>query len=156
MFVDCAFGWRRCGVTGVYLNMARLAVWIVICAAVPLCCSAQKAVIVRDTDVSSVRYVSDVKKPTKLVTPTYPESAKLAGIQGSVVLDIVIGKSGEVENAQAISGPKELWSAAAEAVKRWKWEPVLLNEKPIRLRTKVTVNFVLEESHSPRPKAGTH
>ena len=136
--------------------MARLAVWIVICVALPLCCSAQKGVIARDTDVSSVRYVSDVKKPTKVVTPAYPESAKLAGIQGSVVLDILIGKGGEVENAKAISGPKELWSAAADAVKQWRWEPVLLNEKPIRLRTKVTVNFVLDESHSPRPTADSH
>ena len=136
--------------------MARLAVWIVICVSLPLCCSAQKGVIARDTDVSSVRYVSDVKKPTKVVTPTYPESAKLAGIQGSVVLDILIGKGGEVENAKAISGPKELWSAAADAVKQWRWEPVLLNEKPIRLRTKVTVNFVLDESHSPRPTADSH
>ncbi len=136
--------------------MARLAISIVVCLALPLFSSAQKAATERDADVSSVRFVSDIKRPTKVVKPTYPESAKLAGVQGPVVLDIVISESDAVEMAHAITGPKELWSAAAEAVKLWRWEPILLNEKPIRVRTKVTVNFVLDESHSPKPKADSH
>jgi len=88
--------------------------------------------------------VSVDKRPTKVVDPVYPDIAKRAGIKGSVVVDIVIGKTGEVESAQAITGPKDLWAAAAEAVQQWKWEPFLLNEKPIRVRTKVVVNFVLK------------
>jgi TonB family protein len=135
--------------------MTRFAIWIVLYATLAPFCSAQKAAE-RNTDVSTVRIVSVDKKPTKIVKPTYPESAKLAGIRGPVVLDIIIGKSGEVEMAQAISGPKKLWSAAIEAVKQWKWEPFLLNEKPIRVRTKVTVNFVLDTPRSTKSQVDSH
>jgi TonB family protein len=136
--------------------MARLAISIVLCLALPVFSSAQKAATERDADVSSVPFVSDIKRPTKVVKPTYPESAKLDGLQGPVVLDIVIGESGAVEMAHAITGPKELWSAAAEAVKQWKWEPILLNQKPIRARTKVTIEFVLGDSRSRKPKEDSH
>ncbi len=66
----------------------------------------------------TVPLVSSEKKPTKIVNPTYPESAKRSGLHGSVVLDLTIGKAGNVEAALAISGPTELWSAALEAVKQ--------------------------------------
>jgi TonB family protein len=112
-------------------------------------CSAQEANAVHDADISSVRIVSTDKKPTTVVKPIYPEAAKKAGVQGLVVLDIVIGRTGEVEMARAISGPKKLRSAAAEAVKQWKWEPFLLNEKPIQVRTQVVVNFCLGCAKSP-------
>jgi TonB family protein len=138
------------------MKMARLATSIVLCLALPLFSSAQGAATERDADVSPVRFVSDIKRPTKVVKPTYPESAKLAGLQGPVVLDIVIGESGAVEMAHAITGPKEFWSAAAEAVKQWKWEPILLNQKPIRVRTKVTVKFVLDASRSRKPKVDSY
>ena len=64
-----------------------------------------------------IPFVSSDKKPTKTVNPIYPESAKSAGIQGSVLLEVTIGKEGEIEVAHAIRGPAELRSAAIEAVK---------------------------------------
>jgi len=100
-----------------------------------------------DRDTSRVFVVTDAKKPTKMVKPSYPDSARSAGIHGKVVTYIIIGKTGEVERVEPISGPKELWPATVDAVKQWMWEPFLLNGNPVRARTKATINFVLDTSH---------
>jgi len=52
------------------------------------------------------------------VAPIYPPLARQAGIQGTVVLEIVIDKSGGVQNVQKVSGHSLLAPAAIEAVKR--------------------------------------
>jgi outer membrane biosynthesis protein TonB len=62
----------------------------------------------REANPASVPTVSIDKKPFKIVQPIYPEAAKVAGVHGPVVVDIVIGKNGAVERAQPISGPKSL------------------------------------------------
>jgi len=77
------------------------------------------------------------------VTPIYPPIAKNARIQGTVVLQAVISKSGVVENLHAISGHPMLIPAAVEAVKQWKYKPYYLNGEPVEVETQVTVNFSL-------------
>ena len=54
------------------------------------------------------------------VAPVYPPLARQARIQGSVILEVVINKSGDVESMQLISGHPLLAPAAIEAVKQWK------------------------------------
>jgi bla regulator protein blaR1 len=79
----------------------------------------------------------------KKVPPAYPEMARVAHIQGAVVLDATIGKGGEVENLRLISGHPILAPAALGAVKQWKYEPYLLNGEPVEVETQVEVNFTL-------------
>jgi len=79
------------------------------------------------------------------VTPAYPPLARQARIQGTVVLKAQIGKSGDVENMQLISGNPMLAPAAIEAVKQWKYRPYLLNSEPVEVETNVTVNFTLAD-----------
>lgn len=81
-----------------------------------------------------------------MVEPTYPADAKKAGIQGTVSLRIVIGHDGEIQEAEPISGPPALRSAAVTAVKQWRYEPFLLNEQPVRVETEVSVRFKLEKN----------
>lgn len=88
----------------------------------------------------------------KKVSPIYPPLAKQARIQGTVVLKVLISKSGDVENLQLISGHPMLAPAAIEAVKQWKYQPYLLNGEPIEVETKVTVNFTLADK---APAEGT-
>jgi hypothetical protein len=45
--------------------------------------------------------------------------------------------------------PDSLIEAAAAAVRQWRWDPILVNGKPTRVRTKVFVNFVLDETSPP-------
>ena len=77
------------------------------------------------------------------VQPLYPTPAKLAHIQGSVVLRAIISKDGTIENLAVISGHPMLVKAAMDAVSQWRYRPYLLNGDPFEVETQVTVNFVL-------------
>lgn len=80
------------------------------------------------------------------VQPTYPPLARQARIQGTVVLQAQISKTGEIENLQLVSGHPMLAPAAIEAVKQWKYKPYLLNGEPVSVETTVQVNFSLAGS----------
>jgi len=137
------------------LDMPQLATIGVLFLTLPLTGAAQQPGQ-SDKDTSRVFVITDAKRPTKMVKPSYPESAKSAGIQGRVVTYVVIGKTGEVERVEPISGPKELWSATVDAVKQWTWEPFLFNGNPVRVRTKATINFVLDASHPSKSPPVSH
>lgn len=77
------------------------------------------------------------------VKPQYPTIAVQARIQGTVVLQAVIGKDGRVENLRLISGHPMLAPAAIEAVKQWRYRPYLLNGEPVEVDTTINVNFTL-------------
>ena len=77
------------------------------------------------------------------VNPIYPEEAKRAGIQGTVVLKAEISKEGRIADLQVISGPEELAPAAIGAVQQWCYRPYLLMGNPMVVETTIQVNFVL-------------
>ena len=79
----------------------------------------------------------------KKVPPEYPEAAKKAHIKGHVILKAIIGKDGDVENLQIVSGPPELAPASIEAVKQWKYRPYLQQGKPVEVETEIDLNFTL-------------
>jgi len=75
--------------------------------------------------------------------PVYPPIAKAARIQGTVVLELVISKTGEVESLRVISGHPLLVPSAVNAVKTWRYRPYLLNDQPVTVETTVNVVFSL-------------
>jgi protein TonB len=75
------------------------------------------------------------------VNPDYPRVARAARIQGSVVMDAIIGTDGTVQQLQVISGNPLLVGAALEAVKKWRYRPYLLDGIPAEVETTITVNF---------------
>ena len=77
------------------------------------------------------------------VAPTYPPEAGRARIEGTVVLDAVIGKDGTVRDVQVESGLPLLAQAAIEAVKQWRYRPYLLNGEPVEVDSRITINFTL-------------
>lgn len=77
------------------------------------------------------------------VDPVYPEDAKRANLQGVVVLATVIGRDGNVEKVRPVSGPDVLASAAMDAVRWWRFQPYLVNGKPVEIETMVAVDFRL-------------
>lgn len=80
----------------------------------------------------------------KEIVPSYPELARKARIQGEVVLDAEISKSGSVENLKATSGHPMLIPAAIDAVKQWRYRPYVLNGEPVAVQTQITVHFSLK------------
>ena len=75
------------------------------------------------------------------VAPIYPPLARQARIQGKVILRIVINPSGEVRDAQVVSGHPMLAPAAEEAVKKWRYMPYESDGKTLEIQTDVQVIF---------------
>ena len=77
------------------------------------------------------------------VNPEYPQMARIAHIQGEVVLECVISKSGDVSSLRAISGHPILVQSALDAVKQWKYSPFLVAGAPVDVESRITVVFHL-------------
>jgi periplasmic protein TonB len=90
-----------------------------------------------------VRVGGNVKPPqlVQKVEPQYPTVARMAHVQGTVVIDAIISKNGSVISAHAVSGPGLLIPSALDAVKQWKYKPTYLNGQAVDLAMQVTVNF---------------
>jgi TonB family protein len=76
--------------------------------------------------------------------PVYPETAKIDGVEGSVVLEAIISTGGSVKRVHVLQGDSRLRSAATEAVYKWRYRPYLLNGQPVEVATTITVDFDLD------------
>jgi TonB family protein len=100
-----------------------------------------------DFEKGAVKAVGDVKPP-KLITkvdPIYPEEARKQGISGVVILSVRSDEEGNIVGVKIVKSPHELLSkASVEAVKQWKYEPMLIKGKPTPIIFTVTVTFKLK------------
>jgi periplasmic protein TonB len=80
-----------------------------------------------------IRLTEDMPKPVQTVmkTPEYPSSAKLAGIEGVVIVKYVVGEDGSVRDAKVLKGPPELSEACLTAVRTWRFQPMVVDGAPI-------------------------
>jgi len=79
------------------------------------------------------------------VQPMYPPLARQTRISGTVKLHAIIGKSGNVEQLQVVSGHPLLVQAALDAVRQWRYQPTLLNGEPVEVDTEIDVIFSLAQ-----------
>ena len=86
----------------------------------------------------------------KHVDPEYPAIAKVAQIQGEVVLQLDIGTDGRVINVTPLSGPPMLLQAAADAARQWQYKPFEENGSPVSATLKAQVLFTLGISIAPK------
>jgi periplasmic protein TonB len=77
------------------------------------------------------------------IRPIYPEIAKAARIQGTVVIEATISRQGSIENLQVTEGPPMLRQAAIDAVAAARYRPFLLNGEPVEVQTSIHVIFSL-------------
>ena len=79
--------------------------------------------------------------------PKYPETAKKAGIEGMVVLKILVGTDGSVVDVQVLkSAHPALDQAASDAAKQWTFSPAKLVDEPVKTWVSFPVKFSLTES----------
>lgn len=84
-------------------------------------------------------------KPPKLikkVEPVYPPQAKEQGIEGIVILEAQTDARGNVVKVNLLKSESTLFNLPAiEAVKQWKYQPLIINGQPTPVVFTVTVFF---------------
>jgi hypothetical protein len=78
-------------------------------------------------------------KAISLPKPDYPPGA--AGAEGVVVIQVTVDEQGNVTEANAISGPKQLWVVSVNAALQAKFSPTLLSGEPVRVTGVLVYNF---------------
>jgi TonB family protein len=88
----------------------------------------------------------EVLVPTLIrrVDPVYPEAARKAGIQGIVLLEATTDEQGNVVKVRVQKSIPELDQAAVDALKQWKYEPLIVEGKPKGVVFTVTIRFALK------------
>lgn len=83
------------------------------------------------------------REPISTQTPptSYPLLAQHMHVQGSVVLQAIVGADGIIQNLHVVSGPAILASAAQQAVREWHFKPVVENGQRVETKAVITVNF---------------
>jgi TonB family protein len=69
----------------------------------------------------------------------YPPSAK--GQQGTVTLQVLVGRDGTVQDAKFLQGSLAFAKAAIDGVNQWKFKPYIMNGRPVSVQTNLTIGF---------------
>jgi periplasmic protein TonB len=86
--------------------------------------------------------------PLKVVEqeyPAYPDKAKKLQLEDQVVVRYIIGKKGQVIDVQIIDHAKEPMfdEATVDAIRRWRFRPMIQDGKPVEVVHELAVNFEL-------------
>jgi TonB family protein len=76
-----------------------------------------------------------------MVSPAYPQSTEDSRTPSTVIVRVVIWKSGSVSPLQVISGRSALQAAAMDAVRSWKYKPFDRDGEPVDVTTDIAVDF---------------
>jgi TonB family protein len=90
-------------------------------------------------------YVEELPQPIAKVMPIYPDVARRSGIQGTVVVQALIGKDGHVKMAHVLKSVPMLDAAALTCVKNWVFTPARARGGPVAVWVAIPVRFTLKE-----------
>jgi protein TonB len=114
-------------------------VWVIVLAAAVMAVAQQEVFTQRDGVTLPV--------PVRQVKPAYTAAAMEAGIEGKVVLDVVVlddGKVGDVKISESLDMEYGLDAQAVEATKQWLFKPGTKDGKPVAVRVTMEMRFTLK------------
>jgi len=82
-------------------------------------------------------------KRVKEVEPVYPTDARMARMEGTVILAVRTDEEGRVEEVMVLRSIPKLDPAAVEAVRQWVYEPLVIDGQPRKAVFPVTFVFKL-------------
>jgi protein TonB len=85
-------------------------------------------------------YVEELPEAITKVSPQYPDIAREAGVDGTVMVQALDGK---VKDTKVVKSIPMLDASATAAVKQWVFKPALSNNKPVAVWVAVPVRFTL-------------
>ena len=83
--------------------------------------AAERALL---TDQTALLYPANVKSQT-----------------GTVVLQVLVGRDGTVQDAKFLQGALAFARTAIDGVKQWKFKPYIMNGRPVSVQTNLTITF---------------
>jgi TonB family protein len=99
------------------------------------------------TDESEAPAAEEPLEPAVLVSkvdPEYPEGARRAGVEGTVILDALISETGQVTQVAVDQGlPLGVSEAAVAAVRHWKYHPARGRSGAVASHKKIRIAFSL-------------
>jgi len=95
------------------------------------------------TDGKPLDVGSLIEKATQKIAPSYPATAKTARVSGVVKVFVIVDEKGMVAKIERSDGPSLLRAAAETAAKQWKFQPVVIDGKPIPITGYISFNFTL-------------
>lgn len=110
---------------------------------------AQQKAKLQKADESGFIEVDKLPALVSPLKPEYPQLAKLAGIEGTVYLKLLIDEKGKVEKAKVEQGIKDMLDEAAlSAAKNAEFSPAVLNNNPVKVWVILPVAFKLSVEKS--------
>lgn len=94
-----------------------------------------------------IRVSELVQPPRKIVDvrPEYPALARQAKVDGTVILEAILDRSGRVDGLRVVKSIPLLDQAALEAVRQWRYTPTVLNGQPVAVLMTITIRFTLQQ-----------
>ena len=83
--------------------------------------------------------------PLRITPVPFPDAAKAKGLFGDLIIEIIIGRRGQVESVKIIKSPHSMFSTAARrTVRGWKFKPGKNKGVPVRVRARKLIEFKLD------------
>lgn len=109
---------------------------------------------IRESKKGAIVVKGDVVPPKliEMVEPVYPDEARKKGIEGTVILECTVDEKGKIVDAKILRSVPGLDQAAVDAVKKWTYEPMVINGKPSKINITATVCFRLKDDNAKEKK----
>ncbi len=88
--------------------------------------------------------VEEPPKRTTAVQPEYPEMAKRAGIEGTVMLKVLVNTKGDVDSVEVQSGPSIFHKPAETAARKTRFQPARQNDRAVPCWVIMPFRFVMQ------------
>jgi protein TonB len=106
--------------------------------------------VIRRTDETDVPIVPfwrvEIKpQPISIPTPTYPDLARQANVEGQTVVEALVGTDGSVADARVLksSGNASLDQSAVDAALKARFSPAKQRDQPVRVWVSIPFRFTL-------------
>lgn len=104
-----------------------------------------ESILLEEEEILEVWKVEQKPKLIRRAIPAYPDFALRAGLQGSVMLKVLLGKDGKAESIQVLKGEEIFRKSAIDAVGKFLFEPARQSDRPVKVWLVIPIHFKLEE-----------
>lgn len=96
-----------------------------------------------DPEPGEYLHVDELPVVIEKHAPAYPPEARRAGVEGTVMVQALVGRDGRVRDVRVVTSVPELDAAATASIRKWRFKPALAGGRPVPLWVAVPVTFSL-------------